>query len=71
MLSFFEVQTLEDWIDIAFSAVDSSDKVDHGTVQDRHRYYMIIFVLFIFLGHYFLLNIIITILIYKYNEKAV
>ena len=32
MLSFFEIQTLEDWIDIAVLLVDANDKVDHARV---------------------------------------
>jgi hypothetical protein len=66
MLTFFEVQTLEDWEEIAFKATDASDNVDFSPVKDNQRYVMVIFVLFIFVSHYFLLNIIITVLITNY-----
>jgi len=66
MLTFFEVQTLEDWEEIAFKATDASDNVDFSPVKDNQKYVMVIFVLFIFVSHYFLLNIIITVLITNY-----
>jgi hypothetical protein len=64
MLTFFEVQTLEDWIVPANLAIRSASKVDGAVTKEENKSYLLmLFVIFIFVTTFFILNIFITILI--------
>lgn len=70
MLTFFEVQTLEDWHDPAFQAMDSQWDMDQGPKTNERRGIFLVFVIFIFMTTFFVLNIIITILISSYQDQT-
>ncbi len=70
MLTFFEIQTLEDWHVPYFHAIDSSTEKDHGPNVNNRHYLFLLFVAFIFMTSFFVLNIIITILITSYQNES-
>jgi hypothetical protein len=64
MLTFFEIQTLEDWEVPAIVSMHAADEIDESITKKTNKsYVMIIFVTFIFLTTFFILNMFITILI--------
>lgn len=66
MLTHFQIQSLEDWLELIFHAVDSNE-VDHGPIIDNSKHALLIFVIFIFLTSFFMINVLITILIEGYQ----
>ena len=70
MLTFFEIQTLEDWHEPAFVATDSSWEPDQAPIINQRRGIFIVYVIFIFMTTFFVLNIIITILITSYQWQT-
>ena len=70
MLTFFEIQTLEDWHEPAFVATDSSWNPDEVAVKYQRRGLFLIYVVSIFMTTFFVLNIIITILISSYQWQT-
>jgi len=71
MLTFFEIQTLEDWHIPAFYAIDAPLKEGFGPILNNRRAVIIIFIFFIFMTTFFILNIIITILITSYQWQTI
>lgn len=68
MITFFEVATLENWPDVLFRAIDSSD-IDQGPILDNKPYFAILFVVFIFITTFFVMNLFISVIVDKFNEE--
>jgi hypothetical protein len=66
MLTFFEVQTLEDWYMPVFVAMDSANEIDQGPVFKNKVWMSMIYIVFVFLTTFFVLNTFITILICQF-----
>jgi hypothetical protein len=66
MLTFFEIQTLENWNVATFIGLDSANEIDHGPIRNNRIALGFLYVLFIFLTTFFILNTFITILISSY-----
>jgi hypothetical protein len=63
MLTFFEIQTLEDWYVPVFVAMDSSNDKDVGPILMNNQVLVLLYVVFVFMTTFFVLNTFITILI--------
>jgi hypothetical protein len=66
MMTLFEVSTLEMWPDVMFNAIDSQG-VDLGPKRDNRPEVAIIFVVFIFLTTFFVMNLFISVIVDKFN----
>eukprot|EP00347_Sterkiella_histriomuscorum_P003601 403363663 len=67
MITLFAVSTLEDWPQIMYQAVNVNDE-NRGPIINNIPANAYFFVIFIFIGSYFLLNFFIGVLFLKYNE---
>lgn len=67
MLTFFEVSTLEMWPNIMFRAIDATTP-ETGPTRDNKAYASLIFVVFIFLTTFFVMNLFISVIVDKFNE---
>ena len=69
MITLFNVMTTEGWIDVMWTAVDSS-KIEHVMVKQDFNVAVIFFIIIIFFFHLFLLNMFVGIVINVFqNEK--
>jgi len=68
MVTFFEISTLEMWPDIMWDAIDSRG---HGLGPKKNaRVYMAaIFVIFIFITTFFVMNLFISVIVDRFNEE--
>jgi hypothetical protein len=68
MLTFFEISTLEMWPDMMFEAVD---QVGYDKVQiiQHNPPVALIYVIFIFLTTFFIMNLFISVIVDKFNEE--
>jgi len=68
MVTFFEISTLEMWPDIMWNAIDSRG---HGLGPRKNsRVYMAaIFVIFIFITTFFVMNLFISVIVDRFNEE--
>jgi len=62
------VTTLE-WSEVLFIVIDSSD-VDHTLVQDTSKLRAGIFVVHIFLTTFFVMNLLVSVIVDKFNEQV-
>lgn len=69
MLTFFCVATLEMWPDIMFEAIDSAKNVDDGPVFLNKPYMALLYILFIFVTCFFVMNLFISVIVSKFNEE--
>ena len=67
MLTLVEVSTLEMWPDIMNMAIDSTG-VDTGPKRDNKTEVSLLFVAFIFLTTFFVMNLFISVIVDKFNE---
>ena len=68
MLTFFEISTLEMWPDIMFYAVDSVG-MDKAREIDVNIPICLVFISFIFLTSFFIMNLFISVIVDKFNEE--
>ena len=68
VMTFFEISTLEDWPSRMFDAMDGV-AIDHVPKLDNNPYVAIVFVLFIFLTTFFVMNLFISVIVDKFNEQ--
>lgn len=68
MVTFFEVATLENWPDVLFRTIDSTD-IDKGPRLDNRPYIAVLFVVFIFITTFFVMNLFISVIVDKFNEE--
>jgi len=64
--TFFEVSTLEMWPDIMFRAIDYYAE-DHTPVRGSSPEYALIFVIYIFLTTFFIMNLFISVIVDKFT----
>ena len=67
-LTLFEIGTLEGWVDIMYLGMDS---VSHETapIKDNRPLVAIYFVLFVFLGAYFVVNLFVSALVDAFQDQ--
>lgn len=68
MITFFEISTLEMWPDMMFAAMDSNG-VDNVPKRNNSSGFAIIFMLFIFLTSFFIMNLFISVIVDKFNDE--
>lgn len=68
MRTFFEVSTLETWPDIMFAAIDSQDKSDLHPIRDNRTWIALLFISFIFVTTFFVMNLFISVIVGQFNE---
>jgi hypothetical protein len=67
MLTFFEIATLEMWPDMMFAAIDSVG-YDKSPVEKNSPLVAFVYVLFIFVTTFFIMNLFISVIVDKFNE---
>jgi hypothetical protein len=68
MITFFEIATLEMWPGLMYAAVDSVE-LDHGPSKDNNKVIAIIYVIYIFVTTFFIMNLFISVIVDKFNEE--
>lgn len=68
MITFFEVATLEGWPDTLFAAIDSQGE-DLGPMKDARQYIAVMFIVFIFITTFFIMNLFISVVVDKFNDE--
>ena len=56
------------WPDMMFAAIDS-DGIDKVPKKDNNLGYSIIFIIFIFVTSFFIMNLFISVIVDKFNEE--
>ena len=69
MLTFFEISTLEMWPDIMFHSFDSSEEIDGPLETDRRPHLAILYISFIFITTFFVMNLFISVIVRQFNEQ--
>jgi len=69
MLTFFCVATGEMWPDMMFDAIDSGTNIDDGPVFLNKPYIALLYILFIFVTCFFVMNLFISVIVSKFNEE--
>ena len=67
MLTLFEVSTLEMWPNIMFRAIDATTPTT-APKRDNQPFVSLLFVVFIFLTTFFVMNLFISVIVDKFNE---
>jgi hypothetical protein len=68
MLTFFEITTLEMWPDMMFAAIDSVG-YDKTPIEKNSPMVSTVYVLFIFVTTFFIMNLFISVIVDKFNEQ--
>jgi hypothetical protein len=68
MITFFEISTLEMWPGMMYRAIDSYD-IDHGPIQDTNKGIAIVYIIYIFVTTFFIMNLFISVIVDKFNEE--
>lgn len=68
MITFFEVSTLEMWPDYMYAAVDSVGQ-DKGPKENNRPIVSLVFIVFIFITTFFVMNLFISVIVDKFNEE--
>ena len=69
MITFFEVSTLEMWPDVMYAAIDSTGP-DQAPVKNNRIYVSVLFIVFIFITTFFVMNLFISVIVDKFNEEV-
>ena len=69
MTTFYEVSTLEMWPDIMFRAMDSNSEVDEGPIFNNRYELALLYISFIFITTFFVMNLFISVIVSKFNEQ--
>lgn len=69
MVTFFEVSTLETWPDIMFAAIDSAAEPDMAPQPFNRSWISILFIAFIFVTTFFVMNLFISVIVGQFNEQ--
>jgi hypothetical protein len=64
MLSLFVLSTIEGWPNYLYFFVDADES---GPIKGQNYYFVVYFVIFIFIGSLFLLNLFVAIMSFNYN----
>jgi hypothetical protein len=68
MITFFEIATLEMWPGLMYAAIDSVD-LDHGPSKDNNKAISMIYIIYIFLTTFFIMNLFISVIVDKFNDE--
>ena len=68
MIVFFEVSTLENWTTYLYRAMHAGP-VDVGRSEKVNPSISVVFVCFIFITSFFILNLFISVIVSKFNEQ--
>lgn len=68
MVTFFEISTLEMWPDVMWRAIDSQGH-GKGPSKNKRVYMAVIFVVFIFVTTFFVMNLFISVIVDRFNEE--
>ena len=68
ILTFFEICSLEMWPDKMFLAIDSRGE-DLSTQRNYNPSISLLYVIFIFLTTFFIMNLFISVIVDKFNEE--
>ena len=68
MVTFFEVSTLEMWPSVMFKASDGVN-IDHVPIRDNKPEVSILFIIFIFVTTFFIMNLFVSVIVDKFNEE--
>jgi voltage-gated sodium channel type IX alpha len=68
MLTFFEICSLEMWPDIMFAAIDSV-KIDSVPKINNNPGIAILYIIYIFVTTFFIMNMFISVIVDKFNEE--
>ena len=68
MITFFELATLEGWPNTLLQIVDSQG-VDIGPKKDKKLQASILFIVFIFIQTFFVMNLFVSVIVDKFNEE--
>jgi len=68
MITFFEISTLEMWPDMMFNAIDSAG-IDQRMIYMNNPTVSLVFVVFIFVTTFFVMNLFISVIVDKFNEE--
>ena len=68
MITFFEISTLEMWPDNMFNAIDSVG-IDMRMKYMKNLSVSIVFIIYIFLTTFFVMNLFISVIVDKFNEE--
>ena len=67
LLVMMELLTIEDWDNIMWAAVDSTDP-DHGPIRDYNPGWSFAFMGYIILGSFFVMNLFVGVIVTAYND---
>lgn len=68
MITFFEISTLEMWPDMMFNAIDSVG-IDKRMKYMQNLSVSIVFIIYIFVTTFFVMNLFISVIVDKFNEE--
>lgn len=68
MVTFFEISTLEMWPDFMYAAVDSVGP-GKGPIENNRPVMSLVFIIFIFITTFFVMNLFISVIVDKFNEE--
>ena len=68
MMTFFEISTLEMWPDMMFSAIDAVG-YDKTPREKNFPSISLLYVLYIFVTTFFIMNLFISVIVDKFNEQ--
>lgn len=69
MLTFFEISTLEMWPDMMFAAIDATEIDQSPKMNSNFALVAIVFILYIFVTTFFIMNLFISVIVDKFNEE--
>lgn len=70
LMTMFEVSTLEMWPDIMYAALDASNTVDGSPVLNNRPWIALLFVSFLFITSFVVLNMFISVIIQKFQAES-
>lgn len=68
MITFFELATLEGWPNTLLQIIDSQG-VDMGPKKDNRLQSSVLFIVFIFIQTFFVMNLFVSVIVDKFNEE--
>jgi hypothetical protein len=69
MLTYFEISTLEMWPDMMFAAIDATGIDASPKKNANFTLVAIVFILYIFVTTFFIMNLFISVIVDKFNEE--
>ena len=68
MMTFFEISTLEMWPGMMYEAIDSVG-IDESPIVNNAPATSLVFVIYIFVTTFFIMNLFISVIVDKFNEQ--